>query len=160
MDPRALPLTQDRIAKKVEVDPSTGCWNWTGSLHSQGYGVIRSQRKHHLAHRASYLVFKGPVPDNLLVCHHCDNRKCVNPEHLFLGTVDDNQKDMKHKDRSVFGERASWAKLNQKQVIEILSLRGTTTLTQRAVAKRYGVSPSLICMIWKGAVWERAQEAA
>ena len=160
MDPRALLLSKERIAKKVQVDPDTGCWNWVGVLHSQGYGMIRSARKHHLAHRASYQVFVGDVPDDLLVCHHCDNRRCVNPEHLFLGTIDDNQKDMKRKDRSVHGEKASWAKLKEKQVKEILALRGNTSLSQRAIAKQYGVSPSLICMLWKGRVWERAQEAA
>lgn len=158
MDIRALPLTQDRIKKRIEVDPITGCWNWTGVLHKQGYGMIRSGRTHHLTHRASYKVFNGDVPSGMFVCHHCDNRKCVNPDHLFLGTAQDNQSDMKNKDRSIFGEKSSAAKLKESDVLKILSLKGN--MTQRAIAKKFGVSPSLICMILKGSVWQRTVRAA
>lgn len=158
MDVRALPLTQERIKKRADVDPSTGCWNWSGVLHKQGYGMIRSGRTHHLTHRASYKVFKGEIPDGLFVCHRCDNRKCVNPDHLFLGTVQDNQKDMKSKDRSMFGEKSSAAKLKESDVLQILSLKGS--MTQRAIAKMFDVSPSLVCMILKGAVWQRTVKAA
>lgn len=158
MDVRALPLTQERIKKRAEFDPDTGCWNWSGVLHKQGYGMIRSGRTHHLTHRASYKVFKGEIPEGLFVCHRCDNRKCVNPDHLFLGTVQDNQQDMKSKDRSMFGEKSSAAKLKESDVLQILSLRGG--MTQRAIAKMFNVSPALICMILKGAVWQRTVRAA
>jgi len=158
MDVRALPLTQERIKKRADVDPGTGCWNWSGVLHKQGYGMIRSGRTHHLTHRASYKVFKGEIPDGLFVCHRCDNRKCVNPDHLFLGTVQDNQRDMKSKDRSMFGEKSSAAKLKESDVLQILSLKGG--MTQRAIAKMFNVSPSLVCMILKGAVWQRTVRAA
>lgn len=154
MDIRALPLTQERIKKRVEVDHSTGCWNWSGVLHKQGYGMIRSGRTQHLTHRASYTVFKGDIPQGMFVCHRCDNRRCVNPDHLFLGTVQDNQLDMKNKGRSVFGERCSTAKLKEADVLKILSMKNSG-MTGRAIAKAFNVSPSLVCMIAKGKVWQR-----
>lgn len=153
MDIRALPLTQERIKKRIEVDPETGCWNWTGVLHRQGYGMIRSGRTNHLTHRASFKVFKGEIPDGMFVCHHCDNRKCVNPDHLFLGTVQDNQADMKRKNRSVYGEKCKTSKLTESDVKQILLMKGS--VPQRAIAKKFNVSPSLICMLMKGKVWER-----
>lgn len=159
MDVRALPLTQDRITKRIKVDPATGCWNWTGVLHQQGYGMIRSARTQHLTHRASYNVFKGEIPAGMFVCHHCDNRRCVNPDHLFLGTVQDNQADMKRKDRSVFGEKSSAAKLKEADVLQILKYK-SEGMTQRAIAKMFNVSPSLVCMVLKGAVWQRTVRAA
>ena len=159
MDVRALPLTQERIKKRVEIDHSTGCWNWSGVLHKQGYGMIRSNRIHHLTHRVSYTVFKGDIPQGMFVCHHCDNRRCVNPEHLFLGTVQDNQLDMKNKNRSIFGERCSTAKLKEANVLEILAMKKSGK-TGREVAKAFNVSPSLVCMIAKGKVWQRTVGAA
>lgn len=85
--------------KFVEPEPNTGCWLWSGSLGSTGYGHIRQGDDVLHAHRASWELFKGLLPPGLFVCHKCDVMPCVNPDHLFLGTPKDNMKDMSAKGR-------------------------------------------------------------
>jgi hypothetical protein len=77
----------------------TDCWPWTGYTNTRGYGVIRINRRTVLAHRIAYQVERGPIPDGLFVCHHCDNPPCCNPAHLFLGTQTENMRDMISKGR-------------------------------------------------------------
>ncbi|HJQ59428.1 MAG TPA: HNH endonuclease signature motif containing protein [Vineibacter sp.] len=89
---------RDRFPTCYEADPQTGCWNWTKSRGSHGYGDFRRDG-HKLAHRWAYATFVGPIPEDAWVLHRCDNKACVNPEHLFLGTADDNNKDMVAKGR-------------------------------------------------------------
>lgn len=90
-----LPIREYLLSRCIE-DPVTGCWNWTGSCIQKGYGHFVSRGIHYVAHRESYKAFKGPIPDGLLVRHinSCHNRKCINPDHLELGTHQDNMDDM------------------------------------------------------------------
>ena len=76
-----------------------GCWGWRGSLQTQGYGQIQVNRILWLAHRLSWTLFRGPIPEGLNVLHSCDNPECSNPDHLFLGTHQDNMKDKMDKRR-------------------------------------------------------------
>lgn len=85
----------DRINKT-----ENGCWEFTGALRS-GYGAIKYKGKTCATHRVSYEISNGNIPNGLLVCHKCDNRKCINPEHLFLGTYSENMQDCKNKGRIV-----------------------------------------------------------
>lgn len=89
-----------KVKKYSKPNPETGCWDWiSGSRCHGGYGTVRTDGKKRLAHRVSYEVFVGPIPEGKIVCHSCDNRMCVNPEHLWIGTQKDNVKDMLDKGR-------------------------------------------------------------
>lgn len=91
---------QERLKSKVIVDPRTGCWLFQGFLHPKaGYGEFCYRGKKMRAHRAAYIIFKGPIPDGFDVCHSCDVRRCLNPDHLWAGTNEQNLHDASDKGR-------------------------------------------------------------
>lgn len=91
----------DRFSRKYIPEPNSGCWLWLGAISATGYGYFDAREfpGEHRAHRISYRLHKGPIPDGLFVCHSCDQRSCVNPSHLWLGTALDNNRDMIAKGR-------------------------------------------------------------
>lgn len=148
-------LTKERLMKKVARTPG-GCWEWTGTRYWTGYGLVIADKVRYAAHRASYMVHVGTIPEGKVVCHKCDNPACINPEHLFLGSKADNSADMVSKNRSALGERNAKAKLTEAQAREVLSLRGTGE-SLRKVAQQFGVTAKAIHFIWQGVRWKHLQ---
>lgn len=143
---------EDRLWSKVIRHP-TDCWIFTGCDNGYGYGLLQVGRAALKAHRLAYESANGPIPPGSLVCHTCDNRKCVRPSHLFLGTHADNNADMIQKGRAVYpkGEKHGCAKLTEDQVRVIRAHRGRG-LT--ALAKGYGISYCTIKFIRSGRLWK------
>lgn len=100
------------------ITTEAGCMEWQGCLNSYGYGTVRRGGKYLGTHRISWMENVGPIPDGLWVLHKCDNRKCINPDHLFLGDAADNMQDKARKGRGnpPVGERAHGSKLTADQV--------------------------------------------
>lgn len=132
----------------------SGCWEWTAHTR-HGYGSLKHKNKPILAHRLSFELFNGYMQDDMLVCHKCDNRKCVNPSHLFLGTHKDNSDDkwIKKRGNPPKGSKNHHAKLTHEQVNEIRESR-TKGETRASLAHRFSVTPDLIYKIVTYQVWK------
>lgn len=146
-----------RLFSKTRVN-SSGCIEWTGSITEGGYGHLWVNDRLELAHRLAFALVSGPIPEGgdvrgMCVCHRCDNRLCVNPDHLFLGTHAENMRDMDGKGRRAptNGQRNGRAKLTAEQVKEIRSLKGA--MSQAAIGARFGVSKTLVRRIHQGKAW-------
>ena len=133
-----------------------GCWDWTGATHPFGYGVMGVSGRRgavDTAHRVSWLIHNGPVPDMTEVCHRCDNPPCTRPDHLFLGTHADNMSDMGAKGRSgLRGGRSPKAKLTETAVRDIRA-RCAAGEIDRTVAESFGVTRECVRDIRLGKRW-------
>ena len=141
---------------KYDINKETGCWEWKLSTAGKGYGQLRIRGLSEYgayAHRFSYLAYKGDIPKGMCVCHTCDNMKCINPEHLFLGDHKANLQDMKAKGRQLNGERNTESKLTEEQVnmIHDLSDKGVSS---HLIAKIFGIGQMTAWRIMTGQRWE------
>lgn len=180
------PEFADRFWAKVNREgpvprhrPELGpCWIWTGAVHhSRGYGLVWQPNTKLLAHRVAWELSVGPIPVPLQVCHHCDNRVCVNPSHLFLGTQLDNVRDCiakgrrgstaggkypqgdahwtrRNPERRLHGTRSPHAKLDDQTVIEIRALYAAGGISQPQLAHRFGVRQGTISFILSRKTWK------
>lgn len=148
---------KDKFLVRCIEDCSTGCWNWSGMKSKTGYGQVKRDGKFIFAHRYSWTLHNGEI-GSLFVLHKCDNRICVNPDHLFLGTQKDNQQDMKNKGRHCYGERSPHAKLTENNVLEMYSLHkcGMGTIL---LAKKFGITKNLAWRVVRGLQWSHLYKA-
>jgi hypothetical protein len=128
------------------------CWGWTGFKY-KGYGRLNVGGMTKGAHRVSYEINVGAVPDGLTVLHRCDNPECTNPHHLFLGTNADNNLDRDQKGRAARGERIHRAKLDAAKVRQIRTMDPKSPTAQRALGERLGVSEGTIRAVLTGRTW-------
>lgn len=155
---------EERFWEKVNIKNIHDCWDWQSSINNDGYGQFwikghsfngfELSGKQQLAHRISWLFKHGILPKENLVCHTCDNRRCVNPNHLFLGSSQDNMNDKVVKGRAVGGklkgEEHGKSKLTQEQIIAIRK----SNFTQKTLAQIYNVKQNTISMIKNNKIWK------
>ena len=140
-----------------KVQKSDGCWEWTAFRKKNGYGYVRRGGKAMYAHRISWEMENGPIPNKMCVCHSCDNPACVNPEHLWIGTQAENLNDMRSKGRfnTIGRSRGSahrWAKIDENDVCEIRRrLLAGESMAQ--IARDFNVTRSAIYKIKCGKTW-------
>ena len=142
----------DRLWEKVKKQEGDGCWEWFGAADQHGYGSMTIEHRRKKAHRVSYELVHGPIPEGLHLCHKCDNPKCVRPDHLFPGTAKVNLQDAAAKGL-LAGEIQGVAKLSNDQAKAIYQSFIESSGNPRSVAERHGVSRSCIIDLLKGRRW-------
>ena len=140
------------LFERVNKSGPNGCWLWKKATNNSGYGWMFVGEKNWLAHRLSWILHNGEIPDGLCVLHKCDVRTCVNPDHLFLGTRADNNADMRAKGRrrpDRHGTEMPNAKLTEEKVLAIRA----SNATNKELAIEYGVTSALINTVRKRRAW-------
>lgn len=152
----------ERIRRRVEVDPETGCWRWTGSTRRGGYGqmliTVEGRRRCVRVHRLSYVLHVGPMPRGQILRHTCDRPHCVAPDHLEPGTPADNSRDMVERGRSASGEDHSQHRLTRAQVA-VIKWRIGRGDSDAAIAADYSVTSGTIRAIRLGYTWRDVEPA-
>jgi hypothetical protein len=144
--PKKYENNEDRILQHYKEDDN-GCWIWQKSKDNHGYGMVRDPRssRSEKAHRVSYRMFVGDIPEGKSVCHSCDVRACVNPDHLYCGTAKDNMRDAVERGR--LSKKRTTLTPEQKKQIVILKEGGATKIE---IAEAFGVCQQVVQKYWKG----------
>ena len=140
---------EPRFWSKVARRQGDQCWEWQAASNARGYGTFGANGKSCLAHRLAWELVNGAIPEGMLVCHTCDNPKCCNPQHLWLGTNAENIEDMRRKGRARARRGASNknAKLSMDQAREVRRLYSAGGVSQQAIADALGVTQRVISLI-------------
>lgn len=152
-----MKIGTDRFWSKVHVGVDDECWPWTAAINWKGYGRFKTLLRsgvpgHERAHRVAWSLCKGEIPDGSLVLHRCDNPACCNPNHLFLGTTQDNINDKINKNRQLRGEQIAQAKLNSATIIKIRECL-CLGVSQSVIATKFAVSQATVSNIKRKTVW-------
>lgn len=163
--PKPMSIVQRIQRFMSNIRKTQTCWIWTAGKTGNGYGVFGDAR----AHRVAWFLKNGPIPSSLVICHNCDVKACVNPDHLMLGTPKDNYLDRplaavrprymrirKHTGGGS-GERNGHAKLTDGRVLLIRAMYATGRFTQTEIANGLGVSPSTVGLVLKGETWDHVK---
>lgn len=159
---RPWPAVEERFWSKVKK--GEWCWTWQAATSGNGYGAFRYKGKQEGAHRVSWMLVYGEIPEGLLVRHKCDNPICVRPDHLELGTISDNAQDMVIRNRAPRkggppkGERNHSSKLNRKIVQTIRQKIHNNQATVKELATHYGVTEASIRNVIHGKTWSHVEE--
>lgn len=176
---RVWPSVESKLETLSIPEPNSGCVLWIGAINEFGYGSARHKGKSWPAHRLSWTVTHGPIPNGLHVLHRCDNPPCINPAHLFLGTHLDNMRDMKAKGRFIpapkrtgeshytklkphlirRGEQAPSARLSEAQALDILRLCAEG-VPQSRIAQQFGLIQQTVSDIRRGKRWSHLPREA
>lgn len=151
----AVKNTVEDFWNNVDKTSKNKCWNWKGNCFSTGYGVFYINYKIVSTHRYSYKLKFGKIPKGLSVLHRCDNRKCCNPYHLYLGIQQENMNDMIERGRSLTGEQHPHHKLTLNQVKKIRKLYSIGKHSQYDLAKIFNVHQSTIWRVVDNITWKQ-----
>ena len=145
----------DRFWSKVQIGAPDQCWEWKAGMFQSGYGLFKLDGKLQRAHRVSYQLNHGPIPDGLFILHWCDNPGCVNPAHLHLGTHVDNMRERGERGRCAHtsGEVHGCSKLTSEQIQQIRLSYAIGGITQQQLGEEFGVSKQQISRIINGKRW-------
>lgn len=172
-DIKNLEDVKNRFWTKVDIGSKNECWNWKSSAIRAGYGVLKINDKSESSHRISYILNYGEIPINLLVLHKCDNKICVNPNHLFLGNHQENMKDMRVKGRSAKGdksgarlhpetvkrgEKVALSKVNEFQIIDMLKLYFDDKIHPLIIIAKYNFDRSSFYKLLSGQLWKHVTD--
>ena len=147
---------EQKLLDYSELDPSTGCRLWIRHCVRGGYGQVSYRGKQVLAHRLSYEISVGPVPEGLCVIHSCHTPACINPDHLRVGTHQDNSDDMVRAGRSASGEKHGRTKLTFEKVQDIRQKYNSGDYTLSVLSSLFGVSKTHVSYIIRGKTWKES----
>lgn len=154
LSPEQVEALKAKLLGRVIQQPN-GCWEWQGARTSRGYGSVAVKGKSVSTHRLAYELFNGPLDDRL-VCHRCDNRPCINPAHLFLGTTFDNMRDMARKGRGSPHLNPPIKKLDDAAVMSLRERYATGEYQVKQIAAAFGISAAYAGRVLKGRSRARA----